>query len=192
MARLSRDLAAIRAAEPSLKDVRYKLPDEGQRLLLFFTDATAAEQGVYSAWDALNAAFGLKGMQPGVNGGLELEFGPVLHLPRVAALYRALPGVIEATPSGLRFDGSTVHVCRKGEGAWYTFDIGSGDCPSGCLQRTWHVFRVARPGGVPERLGTGVPGAAPEPEGLRQLRRDCPPAAQEEGTRQGAPPDLGF
>lgn len=173
VSRISRDLAAIRVAELSLRDVHYLAPHDGQHLTVFFENPTAAEQGVYFAWDALNAAFGLKGMKPGETGGLELEFAPVLHLPRVAALYQGLPGITEVGTPGV-IDGSTVHVCRKGEAAWYTFDIGSGDCPSGCLQRTWHVFRVARPGAGPERLGTAVPGAKPEPEWLRQLQRACP------------------
>ncbi len=173
--RLSRDLAAIRAADPALRDVRHNAFHDGQHLRVFFVNPTAARQGVYSAWDTLNTAFGVKAVKPGEAEGMELEFALVLNLPRVAALYGALPGVTHVSPSGSFFDGSTVHVCRKGEVAWYTFDVGSEDCPSGCLQRTWHVFRVARPGGEPERMGTAVPGAVPEPEWLRQMRGDCPP-----------------
>lgn len=173
VARISRDLAAIRDAEPELRDVRYNAPYDGRHLEVFFVNPAAALQGVYSAWEPLNAAFGVKAVKPGPAGGLELEFGPVLNLSRVGVLYQGLPGVFEVSTPGI-IDGSTVRVCREGAVFTYILDVGSGDCPSGCMQRLWHVFRVARPNSAPERLGMAVPGARPEPDWMTRLQRSCP------------------
>ena len=65
----------------------------------------------------------------------------------------ALPDVRFAGPNGWGGDGNDIEAAREGSGWRLDFSRGSGDCPAGCIQRTYWTFRVGADGAV-AYLGT--------------------------------------
>lgn len=74
----------------------------------------------------------------------------------VVALARqldAVPGVRSAEPNAVGGDGDDITAERDGRGWRLVFSRGSGDCWSGCIERTYWRFRVV--GDAVEYLGSG-------------------------------------
>ncbi|PAP78258.1 hypothetical protein [Rubrivirga marina] len=77
--------------------------------------------------------------------GLDLA---VLHSPTalntvaLAGRFAAVDGVRYAEPDGLAGDGDDISAVRTDDGWVLDFSRGSGDCPAGCIERTYWTFEV--------------------------------------------------
>ena len=65
----------------------------------------------------------------------------------------AVPDVRYAGPNGRGGDGDDIEAARDGSGWRLEFSRGSGDCPAGCIDRTYWTFHVGADGAV-TYLGT--------------------------------------
>ena len=70
----------------------------------------------------------------------------------LARTFERVPGLDSAGPNGLGGDGDDIEATRRSGGWRFDFSRGSGDCPSGCIQRTYWTFQTA--GDDVEYLGT--------------------------------------
>jgi len=143
-ARLVRDIAAIRALNPTLKTVGYR-PDRDIRVLRVTFEPTyfwRARLHVYSDWDCPNRFLGAQiAMHPDFNYA-ELTFKGLYNPQVIENAYRHLPGVIATEFAGLLGDGPNIYVTRT-EATWhYIFDLAGGDCPAGCTEHELHYFTM--------------------------------------------------
>ena len=168
--RLSADLAAIRAAEPTLADADfYNIWWDPHDLLVGLTpEAHAAlKAGAYHEWDCLNTWFGATLEHVFEYSPLaHLRFASLLHAYRVGPDYVALPGVTFAEPNVYGYPAAgplpNAGMCARLDGAAvdYFFDAG--------LSR---YFRVPSAGAAPVAMGTWT-GQGTQPAWW-QIRLDC-------------------
>jgi len=152
--RVVRDVAAIREERPDLRGIGF-LSAIGQGLIVRADETTIAEMqaGIYHGWDCLNVRFRVKEMMFGTNtmgtpDRARLEFDGVYHIPLLVERYATLPSVESAGGESRIGDGSTICV-TPGEQDWhYVVDQGSGDCPSGCIDRDYSYFVTTTDGTV--------------------------------------------
>jgi hypothetical protein len=83
--------------------------------------------------------------------GLDLAVlnSPVaLNTVALAGRFAGLDGVRYAEPDGLAGDGDDITAVRSDDGWVLDFSRGSGDCPAGCIERTFWTFEVDDDGDV--------------------------------------------
>jgi hypothetical protein len=159
--RLDRELRDIRALEAGIKDVHY-MPRHDGRTLILRMNASRAHRQV----SCLNKQYGGTQQDLGPKGTQQITFGRALNLDKLAELYAAIPGVLEAHPNWLtRIDaGRTLCVSRTGPDWHYIFRLGSGG------DQTF-IYFLTRPGQQPREISRYVMpearGDAPEPTWLR-------------------------
>lgn len=66
----------------------------------------------------------------------------------LALLFMKIKGVGFAEPNGGCCDGSNIYATIHDNYVEYTFSVGHGDCPSGCINRRYWVFQVSYNGNV--------------------------------------------
>jgi hypothetical protein len=140
--RVERDVAAIRALEPSLVPVYYRSGTDGRRIKIQWSeDALAAfHEGQYTAWNCLNEAYRLTDFRT-LESETELVFDGIYNVGLVFELYRQLPGVTGGNASWLGADGPTICVSRAGDGYDYVFDDTGGSCGV-CEQHLAYHFQT--------------------------------------------------
>lgn len=154
------DLASIRAAFPSLSDIRvFPRWAPGEVLIRMTRDAyDSLKENTYTGFDEL---FGLLGTpivrfsgEPPFSPGISLDFDKVYHGPRLAELFADAPEVTNTWPNGTIGDGDDI-IAQSDR--TYTLSRGFGDCPAGCIYRMqWHFT-------VSDDTGVALISAAPEP-----------------------------
>ena len=139
--RLVSDVGAIRALEPGLSEVDYLASHDGRRIQLQWTDVAAKtfEEGVYTAWDCLNEAYGLTGFSAH-DQTIDLELDGNYNLSHVLQQYEQLPGVTGGAYGGGSLDGPTICVLRDGARHEYVFDDTGGNCPTRCTEHQAYHF----------------------------------------------------
>lgn len=151
--RILQDVAAARALWPELGFVGEYIP--GAASLLIETDEDTLDQmrrGNYDAWDCLNALFRVDEIRYPRWTMLYVSFAGNYDLRVLAHEYAKLPAVERAYPNGFAGDWGDVCV-TPGANEWhYVFEEASGDCPSGCIDHTYHHF-VTLPTGEVKRDG---------------------------------------
>jgi hypothetical protein len=113
---------------------------DGRHIQLQWTDAAAQSfaAGLYTAWDCLNAAYGLVSVSA-PDSWVTLELEGIYNLPLVLERYRQLPGVISGSYGGAIDDGPTICVTREADRYEYVFDDTGGYCAEPCPQhRAYH------------------------------------------------------
>jgi hypothetical protein len=162
--RLVSDVTASIALDPTLAEVSYFAPHDGQRLQLQWTEATrrAFEEGQYTAWDCLNEAYGLRSFSSTVTS-VNLQLRGIYNLPLVLERYLQLPGVTGGNKGSVLDDGPTICVARTGDRYEYVFDHTGGGCAGRCRQHRAHHIASDASGQVTElavwdsTTGTPVP-----------------------------------
>ncbi len=80
-----------------------------------------------------------------------------LNTPKVASFFEGIPGVDFAQQGGSWGPDAGI-VAKVGDGyVELTYTVGWGDCPSGCINRHWWVFRVYDSGAVQFMKEDGQP-----------------------------------
>ncbi len=147
--RIIRDVGALRALWPDLGFLGEYVP--GAASLLIETDRDTRDQmrrGNYDAWDCLNTLFRVKEIRSPRWTILDLSFAGTYDLRVLAREYAKLPAVQRAYPDGFAGDWGDICV-TPGPDEWhYVFDEASGDCPSGCIDHTYHHFVTLATGEV--------------------------------------------
>jgi hypothetical protein len=147
--RVVEDVAAIRGAHPELAGIGYVGPTESRRLLLSLNDvgALSLRAGEYSAWDCMNAAYGVESVTIGptdVSTLVEIELGGIYDLARIELQYANLPEVVGARTAPIS-SNATSEICatRSGDRYDYVIDRTSGECPGLCYHEAHHFVTNA-------------------------------------------------
>lgn len=164
--RLERDISAIKAKNPALRQLAHRHDyDAGSLLIRAADDATAnaIRDGTYQGWRCLARAYRQTTVHHMFGRHFDLRFDGAYDMRQLGQRYRQLPG-IAATSLNLNMrDGSTISAQRDGEQFTYRFARKWGNCPSGCQQsRTWR-YRTG-PQGAIEVLATPPDDAPPAPD----------------------------
>jgi hypothetical protein len=173
--RVLADVKAIRALAPALAGITHAPRDDGRSLLLTTTDMAlqSMQANAYSAWDCLNAHYGLEArevMRFGAGGSVMLRLKGLYNLRLLSELYSMLPGIVSAGPSSSGGGDETICARRTAEGIAYVVDRGSGDCFLGCIDHDARRF-VSRASGVVESAESwNSMSGAPRPD---WFTRDC-------------------
>jgi hypothetical protein len=167
--RVVADVAAIRALEPALEDIRYFAPHDGRTILLQPGELALSSMhaGDYLAWDCLNDFYGLRSLEIqsyDTFSTVSIELDGIYALDQMARLYAELPGIEFAESNGSDGDGPTICASRTGSSYEYVLDSAGGDCPLGCTIHDAHRFVSTAPGEVEARevWNNERDGAAPE------------------------------
>ena len=153
--RVVADLAAMRARAPSLDDIYFSPPHDGRTLDVELTENAilAVSAGAYPAWDCLGEAYGAEISWPiDFFGGfiLQVQMRGIYDLPRIAELYRQLPGVLYANPSSSGGGPPPLCAARDGNIYEYVVDRASARCEttSTCNQHRARHYVSDAPGQV--------------------------------------------
>ncbi|WP_438011759.1 hypothetical protein WME89_25820 [Sorangium sp. So ce321] len=163
--RARRDLAAIRAAHPAVRDLR-AAPDWSNSLLVRLNGGARESVRNNNAVACLNRVYNAKAMRPLVDDMPELvviEFKGRYNIPVLAREYARQPGVSYAEPDSRVGDGDDVCLSIAGDRYHYIFDEGAGDCPAGCTSHTYWGFSTT-PDGTIQPLGMFSPDRGPGSE----------------------------
>lgn len=177
--RVSIDLDAIRSSAPELAGVAPIPRHDGQTLLLAPERATfeAMTGGSYTAWNCLNARYGLSGTDPNdfsCHPHLALRFEGTYDMEALAAEYALLPGVRGAIANYVLGGGSS-RVCGVVEASTFHYLVlaGSGDCESGCMEMEAFWFST-EPGAAPVQQGRWSSVTDTEPPTWAARFESCP------------------
>jgi uncharacterized repeat protein (TIGR01451 family) len=135
------DLTAIRQAYPQMNSISHRPRWVPGRLLVGLTPEAweQFQRGDYHAWDDLNDQYGPVDIIPfNWMPAVRLQFAERYNPEYLAPLYGAIDGVRYAEPD-MTFGGSTDILVSLPE---YTFKMGWGDCPAGCIYNHYWDFIV--------------------------------------------------
>lgn len=164
--RVRKDLTTIRASFPEVSSIHAR--GRGERSIYLGVDDAgfaAIDSGAYHAWDCLNAHFGtarFTATKFSNSKGVDIFMGRRFDVRLALPSYRALPNVLDASGDALVGDGDDVCAAFDGTAHAYLFKKGEGDCPSGCITRTYWGFSTNADGKVTP-LGTWTRGSDPAP-----------------------------
>jgi len=149
--RLVSDLDAIGDLRSDLAGVTWRPASRGDQLLVGLDTAAlaAVDAGTYDAWDCANDAYENEAITPGGTYAL-LTFDGIYDIEALAEEYAEFPGVTYAEPNGIMGDGSTVCVVRESTTWHWRVDVGSGDCPAGCIHHAYTYFVTGADGSITE------------------------------------------
>ena len=155
-ARLARDVAAIRAAEPSLTTVTYRTGHDGRTLMLEFGNTDARDRilaGHEPTFEALRPRLAPIAVNLAYSW-VVVGFERVYDLVRLREYYRRISGVSDVGLNVMAGGGPSMCVERDDDDAAWTYWVldAGGDCPAGCTTMRVFGFRTA-PSGALERLG---------------------------------------
>lgn len=149
--RVARDLDAIRQAYPDVASIspRAHASVSDIRLILDRPYADQVVAGSYTAWDCLNDLYGLTSVTPpnGINL-VTLSFAGRFHPTLLGDEYRMLLGVLYAGELGTPGDGDDIWIDSRGDAYHWIFSVGSGDCPSGCINHSYWGFTTNADGDI--------------------------------------------
>ncbi|WP_437663412.1 hypothetical protein [Sorangium sp. So ce1182] len=147
--RARRDLAAIRAAHPAVRDLR-AAPDWANNLLVRLNGGARASVN-NNAVACLNRVYNASAMRPIgdiLREVVVIEFKGRYNIPVLAREYARQPGVIRANPDSTVGDGDDVCLSIAGDRYHYIFKDGAGDCPAGCTSATYWGFSTTPDGAI--------------------------------------------
>jgi hypothetical protein len=136
----------VTAFSRPLSNVTFWLPWVASEITVDFEPeyVDKVAQGLYTDWDALNAALGLESIDTRLIqfGTALLGFGGILHPCRLVDLYRDLPGVNRVSSNVIDGDAPNIFPFETDSGRTYVFREAWGDCPAGCInQEYWYFVR---------------------------------------------------
>lgn len=164
-ARIAADLSAIRAQWPALAGVKAMASPPDQLLVGLDEPGKAlAEAGEYTGWDCPNERYGVVDIEVASFYTL-LKLSGRVDIIQLAAEYATLPNVDYAEPNFLAGDGNDVCAAVAADGEYrYVFDMGSGDCPAGCINHAYRAFSSTPLGDITD-LGEWSNGPPPASAG---------------------------
>ncbi len=135
------DLAAIRAFDDYFETILARPHWTAGDMMIKFTDEAheAILAGTYTGLDALNAIYGPVTWDHLLWNWHMLSFSHCYNIPVLDPIYEASPDVLHAEPNGYIGDGGDIYTTEVGH---YTFHMGWGDCPSGCIYGHYWEFVV--------------------------------------------------
>jgi hypothetical protein len=147
---VARDVAAIRDAYPDVATITPLNRADPSRVLVLFDDATVDDvaAGLYTGWDCPNALYGVTGIGEPRFGGVTITFEGRFEPLILATAYENLPGVTSAGASVGIGDGNDISIDVEGDSYHWIFSQGSGDCPAGCISRTYWGFTTNAAGDI--------------------------------------------
>lgn len=159
--RIHNDLQTIRDSFPHMAKIEhYQILTLGKITIRLTEDAaTAYEAGKYSGLDSLNEIYGLI-RQIHINKVssdfyLSMVFSQVYHPESLAVIYKGAEGVNGAWGGGFRPGGGNRITVEL---PYYTFSLGWGDCPAGCIFRhNWKYYASKDSLALVEESGEPVP-----------------------------------
>ncbi|HKK70786.1 MAG TPA: T9SS type A sorting domain-containing protein [Candidatus Krumholzibacteria bacterium] len=155
-------LAAIRDLDPRMADVQAAALEwvPGSVMVKLTDDARADfDAGIRTGFDDLGDELGVSGYRTyTTNPWMAVYFDEPLHPERLVELYETLPEVVRAELNAVAGDASDV---TRLDDTRYVFRIGSGDCPSGCIDEQFYFFEVEN-GTAALLAQTDAPANAPE------------------------------
>ena len=171
--RVTRDVTAIRLANPSLADIDYWANTDGRSIYLAGIDPTTfgeMQAGTYHAWDCLNQTYVKTKLQlgDGTFNDATLTLKGIYALQQLATEYSKLPGIKGASEAFGGGDGPTICVTPSADVWHYVFDRAGGDCPAGCTSHEYHHFSTTLAGDV-----TSLGDLTPAEAGLYASRKAC-------------------
>jgi len=144
-ARLERDVAAIKAANPDVSTLVHRPRHDGKTLLVKLSDPaeTAVLAGDYAEWDCLNEELGFEREHLWENTNwAELASPGTYNSEMLVEPYLDLDGIEYVEPNYSSGDGGNI-CATAGEETWtYVFRNGWGDCPAGCIDSEYWHFSV--------------------------------------------------
>jgi hypothetical protein len=146
--RLVRDIAAIRAADPRMRTIKYAAPDFGRLLVApEGRKKFLVKLGLYTEWDCLNRHFGASQVAF-QNGFAVLQFKGRYNLNRLGAIYSGLKGVQYASPNArLSYENpASIYVMPDPNGWRYVFG-GAQTCRTNDIACGLYYF-VVSPDGI--------------------------------------------
>lgn len=154
--RVSVDIPATWAAWPDLASIEYRFLDSPYEFSFHADDATWGEMvaGTYHAWDCVNAWYSLRrvDVDDSDTGGSRfgaLVFKGIYDMTYISLDYQDLPGIQQVQLAGRASDSSTIWGLIDDDGTYqYLFDLGEGDCPSGCTSHTYTWISSSSPGAL--------------------------------------------
>jgi uncharacterized repeat protein (TIGR01451 family) len=135
------DLTAIRQAYPQMNSIFHRPRWVPGQLLVGLTPEAweQFQRGDYHAWDDLNDQYGPVDIIPFTwMPAVRLQFAERYNPEYLAPLYGAIDGVRYAEPVFFIGDGPDILVSLP----VYTFKMGWGDCPAGCIYNHYWDFIV--------------------------------------------------
>lgn len=99
--------------------------------------------GDYSAWDVLNEKYKLKSISDfWIVDTIYLHFDDEYNIDVLIEEYKNIPGIKKVTPNGISGDSSDICLEVKSKIHYYIFDIGSVDCPAGCIYHKYFAYSI--------------------------------------------------
>jgi hypothetical protein len=147
--RVVRELANIRSAYPEVSNIVASPSWNPQELIVVFdsTGISEIQSGIYDDWNSLNAFYGVTQVDTRPYFVL-LNFKGRLNIPQLAIEYSKLAHAIYAVPNGRVGDGDDVCLQIIGDTHYFIFDLGGGDCSSGCNIHTYWEFSADSSGNI--------------------------------------------
>lgn len=121
--------------KPRMESPYAVFPWEPNEIFVSFTDEAKQEldAGTYNSTelDQLNEDWGVVEIELLYGATYIYRFDKLYNLERLASIYETIPGIKYAETNGLIGAGPRDLV--NNEGTRFTFSVGWGDCPSGCI-----------------------------------------------------------
>ncbi len=138
------ELLVIRATEPSVQSISATQGFDSGILVVLTPEATEdfIEQQ-REPWSGLGAAF-----QPrnasfiGSTNVIVLDFPVNIKIDVVLDAFESLPEVETVEPNYLIGDGDDICREQTENAIYFIFNLGSGDCPSGCTREDYYGFSL--------------------------------------------------
>jgi len=157
VARIGRDLAAIRADYTDVATITPRLRASPSSVLVLFDDDTVddVEADSYTAWDCPNALYRATDISEPRFGGVTITFEGRFEPEILGTEYAKLPGVTNAGASPSIGGGNDISIDVVGESYHWVFIQGSGDCQAGCINHDYWGFTTNADGDITDE-GTSV------------------------------------
>lgn len=152
---LAVDLAAIRAADPAMADIRGRTAFLSDDLLWESEDVATAERLLrgdepqYQCLVDALAATSEPWEPPSREGGAQVSFEGLFDFEGLALVFEAVPGIVTAESNYLAEDGNRIAYDVSSNPRRYLFDRAGGDCPAGCTTHHYYLWEIPE-GGAPE------------------------------------------
>ncbi len=147
--RIGSDLKAIRAGYPEAAGGA--TPSWVPNHLIVGMDEyglAAVKAGSYTDWKCPNELYGVKSIDVHTFSVI-LELNAHLFIPLLQGEYASLPHVTYAEPNGfINTFGSDLCAAIDSATYSYIFNVGSGDCQAGCINRSYWGFSTDANGTV--------------------------------------------
>jgi len=150
--RVAQELEIIQTSHLDVSEIHPRFTWSPHNMTLHFdTDAAKAlDDDSYHTWDNLNSRYRVTQIIIIKSEWATLKFAEPYNMPLLVNEYSKLPNVVYADPGYTLGDGDDICLTIEGGVHFYIFKAGSGDCYSGCVNRTYWGFSADSQGQIME------------------------------------------